>query len=899
MRKVFIRETPPKNHMRVLSARLPSSPSRGISLRKIVVAVFLILLSTLTALPSLNTILARAQTSDPWSFRDDFNYNSIDQLQAAGWTTGGGAPPSYFNVSNGILTLLNDGYVGAAVEWNHAPAGVTNWSVSLRGEWVGNWVGSIGLIVYTVGHTYSFLADGYYPRFGVGRDGIGVTTFPGYTPQLNVWHVLQMDMYQGTLYLYFDGSIVGSYTEQDATPNNTNLTGIATTGAWNTNNSFDWVQATDRPGPFFAIVSNPSAMTVLAGQTGSSTINITSQAGFAGSVSLTEDVVPTSVPLAEHNPPTGPLVALNPSTVDVPAGGSATSTLTVQFQDSTNPGYYSITVTGTNGNLSRSVNLNVALPDPDQFPFRDDFYYNSIDDMNSNGWTQCGQGASQSYQVSNGLLTLEDGAAMCWSHVPSGVSNWTATFRGQWYDNPYPSTGVEVVAQTSSHVYKFAAGEGEGLVVYRDGAIVINSPGWRPYCDYYDSYYPCFTDFGVWHNYHLVMNGGILTAYFDSNIVGTYTESDPATELVLISPMSGSDIGVLWDSVTASSPPRQSTVPLPFRDDFDYNSIDQLQEAGWSTGGGTPASYFSVGNGTLTLLNDGYAGASVDWSHVPANISDWTVSLRGEWIGNSVGSIGLTVRTTGHTYNFLADGYYPQFGFGRDGIGVAAFPGYTPELNVWHVLRLDMVQGTLYLFFDGMQVGSYNETDTTPGNTNLTGIATQGAWETDNSFDWVQAADLDPRIQQTTTFDGLSVSISGSLTQNTALKTMSGTVSATVTNSATGQMAFSKNFSVSVGYGSSSTTRFVLSMRAGSSWLGAACSVNVSTDTASCTVSRDPDVDHDGVINLLDVSQVFLAYGSSTGDARYNPSLDLCGHGTVDILDASLVAFDYGLPVFS
>src|SRR5207249_10546345 len=93
--------------------------------------------------------------------------------------------------------------------------------------------------------------------------------------------------------------------------------------------------------------------------------------------------------------------------------------------------------------------------------------------------------------------------------------------------------------------------------------------------------------------------------------------------------------------------------------------------------------------------------------------------------------------------------------------------------------------------------------------------------------------------------------------QKTALKTMSGTVSATVTNSATGQMAFSKNFSVSVVYGSSSTTRFVLSMRAGSSWLGAACSVNVSTDTASCTVSRYPDVDHDGVINLLDVSQVF------------------------------------------
>src|SRR5437867_8957411 len=276
--------------MRVLSARLPSSPSGGISLRKIIVAVFLILLSTLTAVPSLSTILAKAQTSDLWSFRDDFNYSSIDQLQAAGWTTGGGAPPSYFNVSNGTLTLLNDGYAGASVEWNHAPAGVTNWNVSLRGEWVGNWVGSIGLTVRTTGHTYLFLADGYYPQFGVGRDGVGVAAFPGYTPELNVWHILRLDMVQGTLYMFFDGVQVGSYTELDATPGNNNLAGIATGGAWETDNSFDWVQATDRTSPFFAMDADPSTMTVLAGQTGSSTINITSQAGFAGSVSLSADV---------------------------------------------------------------------------------------------------------------------------------------------------------------------------------------------------------------------------------------------------------------------------------------------------------------------------------------------------------------------------------------------------------------------------------------------------------------------------------------------------------------------------------------------------------------------------------------------------------------------------------
>src|SRR5207253_5456912 len=32
--------------------------------------------------------------------------------------------------------------------------------------------------------------------------------------------------------------------------------------------------------------------------------------------------------------------------------------------------------------------------------------------------------------------------------------------------------------------------------------------------------------------------------------------------------------------------------------------------------------------------------------------------LRGRWIGNPVGSIALGVRTAGHSYSFLADGYY-------------------------------------------------------------------------------------------------------------------------------------------------------------------------------------------------------------------------------------------------
>jgi len=184
--------------------------------------------------------------------------------------------------------------------------------------------------------------------------------------------------------------------------------------------------------------------------------------------------------------------------------------------------------------------------------------------------------------------------------------------------------------------------------------------------------------------------------------------------------------------------------------------------------------------------------------------------------------------------------------------------------------------------------------------TNLTvTFGDDATWYWEIMADAVQAAPPDPQVQQTTTFDGVTVSLSGSLVANTSTRTIAGTISAVVTNSATGQTVFSKTFSVSVRYGSDSTARFVLSVPSTPAWLAAVCSVNVSTDRASCTVSRDPDVNQDGVINILDLARIGFAYDSKVGDTRYNPSYDLNADGTVNIFDLAQVAIDYNLPVFS
>jgi len=329
--------------------------------KRILLPVLLIILSTLVAIPDLRIPPARASTSSPWSFRDDFNYTSISQLQAAGWTTESIAPASYYSIGNSILTLLNDGHVGAGAGYSNVPANISDWSVSTRVEWIGSSgnvsgsVGSLQVAVGTVGHSYDWMADGYYGHFDIGMDGHNVVTIGNFAKQLNVWHTLQLDMIHGTLYGYFDGSLIASYSEPDTTPGNTNLLNIQALASWETNNNFDWMQANNSPTPpvippFFTMSANPSSVALLAGQSGDSTIQIASQSGFAGTVSLNATIASG-----------GPSAQINPSTVTLSKGGSANATLRIVSQTSTPTGAYPVTVTGTSGNISRSVTLTVTV----------------------------------------------------------------------------------------------------------------------------------------------------------------------------------------------------------------------------------------------------------------------------------------------------------------------------------------------------------------------------------------------------------------------------------------------------------------------------------------------------------------------------------------------------------
>lgn len=185
--------------------------------------------------------------SHRFSFHDDFNYLTLDQLQASGWALCSGGPTlGHYGIGNGLLNLTNDGVAGAMVCYNNVPAEVNSWTVSGTVRWDGGPYGSLEIIVRTASHIFRWDADGYYNQYLLLRDDVNgyipVFTVDGYTPQLNTWHTLRIDGSQTAgISMFFDGHLIGVF--KDAAGTDYRMTGISLMAGWESAESWDSVTA--------------------------------------------------------------------------------------------------------------------------------------------------------------------------------------------------------------------------------------------------------------------------------------------------------------------------------------------------------------------------------------------------------------------------------------------------------------------------------------------------------------------------------------------------------------------------------------------------------------------------------------------------------------------------------
>ncbi|WP_051909112.1 COG1470 family protein [Thermus scotoductus] len=109
------------------------------------------------------------------------------------------------------------------------------------------------------------------------------------------------------------------------------------------------------PPPSFTLSLNPTSLTVQQGGSGQTTLTLTPQNGFTGTVSL-------SLVAGQDPVPQG--LSLSPQSVQVSGANPVNQTLTVSASSSTPTGTHRLKVRGTSGSLTREADLTVVVTAP-------------------------------------------------------------------------------------------------------------------------------------------------------------------------------------------------------------------------------------------------------------------------------------------------------------------------------------------------------------------------------------------------------------------------------------------------------------------------------------------------------------------------------------------------------
>ncbi|PYX93728.1 MAG: hypothetical protein DMG67_03480 [Acidobacteria bacterium] len=189
----------------------------------------------------------------------------------------------------------------------------------------------------------------------------------------------------------------------------------------------------------FALAATPSSRTVTAGGSTSYTISVTPSGTFSDSVVLSVSGLPM-----------GASASLTPASL-----ASGNSTLSISTSSSTPAGSYTLSVTGTSGNLAHSKNVTLNVNPSATLPA---------------GWsdTDIGTvGVAGSASFSNGVFTVNGSGSDIWSSADSfnyaseslsGDVTITARVASQQNTNAWAKSGVmirETTAANSSYVFVF------------------------------------------------------------------------------------------------------------------------------------------------------------------------------------------------------------------------------------------------------------------------------------------------------------------------------------------------------------------------------------------------------------------------------------------------------------
>lgn len=171
-----------------------------------------------------------------YDWKDDFNYQSVDELKNAGWTV---PNEQLISVGGGLVNLTATDQQSSMISYifpgYSSPSGIENFSVEIKHYLLGT-PGDryCNFSILTENHKYS-IACSEEPSIEYDflvDDQLKMSVVQGATVE---WHTLTFEKKGNALNLYFDGTLKGSYTGSDNTRDG--LVGVQL----DSNSSYDYV----------------------------------------------------------------------------------------------------------------------------------------------------------------------------------------------------------------------------------------------------------------------------------------------------------------------------------------------------------------------------------------------------------------------------------------------------------------------------------------------------------------------------------------------------------------------------------------------------------------------------------------------------------------------------------
>lgn len=164
---------------------------------------------------------------------------------------------------------------------------------------------------------------------------------------------------------------------------------------------------------------------------------------------------------------------------------------------------------------------------------------------------------------------------------------------------------------------------------------------------------------------------------------------------------------------------------------------------------------------------------------------------------------------------------------------------------------------------------------------------------------FVASSDPSISINQTSSFQGVTVTVTGSLQVSSGI--VSGTVSLTATNSTSGAVLFSKAYIVTNLQISNNRTRFLLNVAVSPYSLSADVTLSLKNGvwSASMMVTRQLDMAGRGTVDIVDFGVVVATFDRSIGSPLYDPAANVTGSGTVNINDVGIMSAFFGAPNYT